>query len=148
MNQAIHFRNLVTAKLSYNHIEDLSGFQALRGSDFKLEHLELQGNKLKSVGHVGICLQVCANTVVSALLCMHVHSALNTWAKLHCKCYNIAMMDANDIILKGCANLRHLELKQGGATNPLCQQPGNTSAAEVIIVSESSNTHTALVNPD
>ena len=52
-------RHLVKINLSYNHIETLAGFQAMRGSDFDLEQIELQGNKLQSISHVGLCLQVC-----------------------------------------------------------------------------------------
>ena len=52
-------RHLVKINLSYNHIETLAGFQAMRGSGFDLEQIELQGNKLQSISHVGLCLQVC-----------------------------------------------------------------------------------------
>ena len=68
--------------LSYNQIDDISGLRGLHGPQYKVSHIELQGNRLQSTSHV-------TQTV------------------------------------RGCVNLRNLSLQQGGATNPVCNMPGN-----------------------
>ncbi|XP_076112416.1 leucine-rich repeat and coiled-coil domain-containing protein 1-like [Mytilus galloprovincialis] len=54
-------RSLVKLNLSHNQIEDVSGFKSLHGSDYRLTHLELHGNKLVSRKHVIQCLSGCVN---------------------------------------------------------------------------------------
>ncbi|CAG2250672.1 CLERC [Mytilus edulis] len=54
-------RSLVKLNLSHNQIEDASGFKSIHGSDYRLTHLELHGNKLVSRKHVIQCLSGCVN---------------------------------------------------------------------------------------
>ncbi|XP_013401506.2 leucine-rich repeat and coiled-coil domain-containing protein 1 [Lingula anatina] len=54
-------RALVKLNLSYNHITDISGFHRLQGRDYKLSHVELQGNRIQSVQHVIASLRGCLN---------------------------------------------------------------------------------------
>ncbi|XP_069112370.1 leucine-rich repeat and coiled-coil domain-containing protein 1-like [Argopecten irradians] len=54
-------RSLVKLNLSYNQITDISGFKSVTGPNFKITHIELQGNKLSSSAHVSECLSGCVN---------------------------------------------------------------------------------------
>ena len=47
--------------LSYNQIANISGLQAVDGPEYKLSHIELQGNCLISLDHVGRCLEGATN---------------------------------------------------------------------------------------
>ena len=54
-------RSLVKLNLSYNQIEDLSGLRSLGVSDCRLSHLELHGNKLRSVQHIHRSIALCGS---------------------------------------------------------------------------------------
>ena len=53
--------SLVKCNLSYNKIQDVEGFRQMSGSGYKLSHVELQGNLLKSVRHITESLTQCSN---------------------------------------------------------------------------------------
>lgn len=54
-------RSLVKLNLSYNQINDISGFEEMTTADYRLSHLELHGNRLNSLNHVTQCLSKCVN---------------------------------------------------------------------------------------
>ncbi|XP_021352009.1 leucine-rich repeat and coiled-coil domain-containing protein 1-like [Mizuhopecten yessoensis] len=54
-------RSLVKVNLSYNQITNIFGFKSVTGPNFKLTHIELQGNKLSSSQHVSECLSGLVN---------------------------------------------------------------------------------------
>ncbi|XP_046547844.1 leucine-rich repeat and coiled-coil domain-containing protein 1-like [Haliotis rubra] len=54
-------RSLVKINLSYNQIGSVEGFSQLSGPGYKLSHIELHGNKLRSLPHVTQALIGCFN---------------------------------------------------------------------------------------
>ncbi|XP_048254923.1 leucine-rich repeat and coiled-coil domain-containing protein 1-like [Haliotis rufescens] len=54
-------RSLVKINLSYNQIGSVEGFSQLTGPQYKLSHIELHGNKLRSLTHVTQALIGCFN---------------------------------------------------------------------------------------
>ncbi|KAK6185289.1 hypothetical protein SNE40_007555 [Patella caerulea] len=54
-------RSLVKLNLSFNQIDDVSGFKLISGSGFKLSHIELQGNRIRSAVRLAHSLSQCSN---------------------------------------------------------------------------------------
>ncbi|XP_015280956.1 PREDICTED: leucine-rich repeat and coiled-coil domain-containing protein 1 [Gekko japonicus] len=48
--------SLTRLNLSYNHIHDLTGLLSLRGTNYKISHLELHGNCINNINHFLQCL--------------------------------------------------------------------------------------------
>ena len=76
--------------LSYNQIEDLSGFQALHHSESRLSQIEIHGNRIQNLQHALRCLVGCVNLRQLSLA----HSgasnpACNKPGGLHCRFYFI-----------------------------------------------------------
>uniref|UniRef100_A0A8D0FHR1 Leucine-rich repeat and coiled-coil domain-containing protein 1 n=1 Tax=Strix occidentalis caurina TaxID=311401 RepID=A0A8D0FHR1_STROC len=47
--------NLTILNLSYNHIHDLSGFQCLHGTSYKISHIDLHSNCVNNINHLLQC---------------------------------------------------------------------------------------------
>ncbi|XP_050399126.1 leucine-rich repeat and coiled-coil domain-containing protein 1 isoform X2 [Patella vulgata] len=54
-------RSLVKLNLSFNQIDDVSGFKFISGSGFKLAHIELHGNRIRSAVRFAHSLSQCSN---------------------------------------------------------------------------------------
>ena len=52
-------RSLIKINLSFNWIEDVSGFSDFKGASYQLRHVELQGNRITSIPHLVSNLQKC-----------------------------------------------------------------------------------------